>query len=60
MARDILKRSQDDALEYARHMNYRFMAVVAGEGQDIDVISVADQEQSSVSWQQLNRDDFSL
>ena len=60
VARDIINRPQSAALEYARQMNYRFMAVVAGENHDIELISLADGESRSVSWQQLDRDAFSL
>ncbi len=60
VARDIINRPQCEALEYARQMNYRFMAVVAGENQDVELISLGDGESRSVSWQQLDRDDFSL
>ncbi len=60
VARDIINRPQSEALEYARQMNYRFMAVVAGENQDVELISLGDGESRSVSWQQLDRDDFSL
>jgi ATP phosphoribosyltransferase regulatory subunit len=60
VARDIIDRLQSEALEYARQMNYRFMAVVAGEDHDVELISLGDGESRSVSWQQLDRDDFSL
>ncbi len=60
VARDILDRTQADALDYARQMNYRFMAVVAGEDRDVEMISLLEGEQKQVSWQQLNQNDFKL
>ncbi len=60
VARDILDRSQVDALEYAKKMNYRFMAVVAGEERDVEIISLLDGNKKQVSWQQLNQNDFEL
>lgn len=60
VARDILDRPQEEALDYARQMNYRFMAVVAGEDQDVEIISLLDGEQKQISWQQLNQSNFEL
>ncbi|MFK5925033.1 MAG: ATP phosphoribosyltransferase regulatory subunit [Desulfuromusa sp.] len=60
VARDILDRPQAEALEYARQMNYRFMAVVAGEDQDVELISLSDGEKKQVSWQQLKQKEFEL
>ena len=60
VARDILDRTQAEALEYARQMNYRTMAVVAGSDRDVEIISLAEGTQKLVSWQQLNQNDFEL
>ncbi|MEA3362530.1 MAG: ATP phosphoribosyltransferase regulatory subunit [Thermodesulfobacteriota bacterium] len=60
VARDILDRTQADALDYARQMNYRFMAVVSGDDRDVEMISLSNGEQKQVSWQQLNQSDFKL
>lgn len=60
VARDILDRTREDALEYARKMNYRFMAVVAGEERDVEMISLQDGGQKQVSWQQINQNNFVL
>ena len=60
VARDIIARPQGEALEYARQMNYRFMAVVAGEDQAVELISLGDNKSGSVTWQQLDQDDFEL
>jgi ATP phosphoribosyltransferase regulatory subunit len=55
VTRDILDRTREEALAYAQQMNYRYMAVVAGEDQDIELISLADKNQQQVSWQKLNQ-----
>lgn len=60
VARDILDRTQEDALNYAGQMNYRYMAVVAGKECDVEIISLADGGQKKVSWQQLEQQDFIL
>ncbi|MEA3545034.1 MAG: ATP phosphoribosyltransferase regulatory subunit, partial [Thermodesulfobacteriota bacterium] len=60
VARDILERTQAAALDYARQMNYRFMAVVAGEDRDVEMISLPDGESTRISWQQLNQKHFEL
>lgn len=60
VARDILDRTREDALGYAKKMNYRFMAVVAGEECDVEMISLLDGEQKQVSWQEINQNDFEL
>ncbi len=60
VARDILDRTREDALEYARKMNFRFMAVVAGEERDVEMISLPDGGQKQVSWQQMHLGRFKL
>ena len=60
VARDILDRTQAEALEYARQMNYHFMAVVAGADRDVEIISLSDGKKKQVSWQQLQQDTFKL
>ncbi|MCW8859716.1 MAG: ATP phosphoribosyltransferase regulatory subunit [Deltaproteobacteria bacterium] len=55
VARDILERSEDEALNYARQMNYRYLAVVAGEHQDIELIKLANGNREKRSWQQLQK-----
>ncbi len=60
VARDILDRTREDALGYAKKMNYRFMAVVAGEECDVEMISLLDGEQKQVSWQEMSQNDFEL
>ena len=58
VARDIIDRSQDEALEYARQMNYRYLAVVAAEGQDVELIAADDGKRVKRSWQQLQQLDL--
>jgi ATP phosphoribosyltransferase regulatory subunit len=60
VARDILSRPRAEALEYARQMNYHYMAVVAGADQDVEIISLQQGSQQQVSWSQLNQDGFQL
>ncbi|MCD6187319.1 MAG: ATP phosphoribosyltransferase regulatory subunit [Desulfuromusa sp.] len=60
VARDILDRTQTEALEYARQMNYRYMAVVAEADRDVEIISLLDGKHQQVSWQRLNQSDFEL
>jgi len=55
VARDIIDRSQDEALEYARQMKYRFLAVVAGENQDVELVSVQDGSREKLSWEQIQQ-----
>ncbi len=60
VARDILNRPQDEALEYARQMNYRLMAVVGDIDQDVRFIALADGTTRTVAWPELNHDSFEL
>ncbi len=55
VARDILKRSQDEALSYARQMNFRYLAVVAAQTENIEVINVNDGSSETLSLAQLQR-----
>ncbi len=58
VTRDILDRTREEALAYAQQMNYHYMAVVAGEDRDIELISLADKNQQQVSWQKLYQVEF--
>ncbi len=60
VALDSLGQSREEALEYAKQMNYLFMAVVAEEGQPVEIVSLASGEQTQVSWQQLHQDNYKL
>ena len=56
VARDILDRSLEEALAYARQMNYRYLAVVAGLGEDVEFISLADEKRLTVPWVRLQQE----
>lgn len=60
VARDIIKRQIDETLVYARQMNYRYVAVIATEDLDIELISLADSSRSRINWQQIQHPDFTL
>ncbi len=60
VSRDILDRTQAEALEYARQMNYRYLAVVAGGDRDVEIISLLEGTKKPVSWQQLKQSNFKL
>lgn len=53
VARDIIKRSPEESLVYARQMNYRYLVIVAGENQPLVLISVADNQRHQLTWEQL-------
>lgn len=58
VARDIIERSQEEALEYARQMNYRYLAVVEAEHQDVELTASADGQRLKKSWQQMQQLDL--
>jgi ATP phosphoribosyltransferase regulatory subunit len=60
VARDILPREQDAALEYARLMNFKYMAIVAGEEDDVELICLKDDQSRHVPWQQAIKDGFKI
>jgi ATP phosphoribosyltransferase regulatory subunit len=60
VARDILPREQDAALEYARLMNFKYMAIVAGEEDDVELICLKDDQSRQVPWQQAIKDGFKI
>ena len=53
VARDILPRSREAALEYAKYMTYKYMAVVSGEGEPVELNNLATGEQQQIPWQQI-------
>jgi ATP phosphoribosyltransferase regulatory subunit len=53
VARDILPRSREAALDYAKYMNYKYLAVVAGEAEAVVLIDLASGLQQQLPWQQL-------
>ncbi len=60
VARDCMDRNRVEALEYARQMNYRVLAVVANEDKDVELISLQDGTSQQVSWQQVYQNNFEL
>ncbi len=60
VARDIIKRQTDETLVYARQMNYRYMAIVTAEEQEIELVCLADESKSRINWQQVQHPDFTL
>jgi len=60
VARDILPRTQDQALDYARHQNYRYLAVVGGENDEVQLIKLEDNSSRQISWQKIFRDGLKL
>lgn len=60
VSRDMLDRSQEEALAYARKMNYRYLAVVADDVQDIALTALEDNSQRTITWSQLNQADVDL
>ncbi len=53
VARDILPRDLAAAKDYARQMNFKYLAVVAGEDDAVELINLADGRPQQVPWQQL-------
>ncbi len=62
-ARDIIRRSFDDSLEYARRMNILRMMVIGGDfcaADEVYVVRVADKRGTAIRKADLMRNDFSL
>lgn len=55
VARDILPRGRAEALKYAKHMNYKYMAVVSGDEEAVELIDLTTGKQQQISWQQLSQ-----
>jgi len=53
VARDILPRDLAAAKDYARQMNFKYLAVVAGEADAVELINLVDGQPQQVPWQQL-------
>lgn len=60
VARDILKRSFQESLVYARQMNYRYLAVVSDDQQAIELVCIADGSHQQLTWQQVQNNDMTL
>ncbi|HEY5672774.1 MAG TPA: ATP phosphoribosyltransferase regulatory subunit [Malonomonas sp.] len=59
VARDILPRSREAALDYAKYMNYKYMAVVAGENEVVELIDLTTGQQQQIPWSQLYQNGLS-
>jgi len=60
VARDILPREKAAAVEYAKQMNFKYLAVVAGEAEPVELLCLADGQSKQISWQQACQDGFEL
>ena len=48
-ARDILSRSLDETIEYARKMNFRYVMNVGSNGEEVTLRSLADNSEKTVA-----------
>lgn len=60
VSRDILPREQGAALEYAKQMNYKYLVMVAGEGDHVELFCLADGQTRQVAWQKVYQDGLEL
>lgn len=60
VARDILPRERQEALEYAKQMNFKYLAVVAGEEDDVELTCLADGQSRIFPWQQVYQNGLKL
>ena len=52
VARDILSHDQAAAYASAKRMNFKYLAVVASEEENVELICLADGQARQISWQQ--------
>lgn len=55
VARDMLPRSRAAALDYAKCMNYKYLAVVSGEADLVELIDLTTGQPQQIPWLQLYR-----
>ena len=60
VARDILPRDLEAAVDYAKQMNFSYLAVVAGEEDDVELICLADGRKQLLPWRQLYQSGLEL
>jgi len=60
VARDILPRNQADAIEYAKQMNFRYLGVVGGEADPVELICLEDGQSRQIAWQQIIQNGLEL
>ncbi|MCK4691539.1 MAG: ATP phosphoribosyltransferase regulatory subunit [Desulfuromonadales bacterium] len=60
VARDILPRTRQQALEFARKMNYRYLALVNGQEDEVLLICLADDRRQQLPWQEIYQNGLEL
>jgi ATP phosphoribosyltransferase regulatory subunit len=60
VARDILPRTKEQALAYARHLNFRYLATVGGQEDRVELIRLADNSSRQIPWQDIHRNGLKL
>jgi ATP phosphoribosyltransferase regulatory subunit len=59
-ARDIIGRSLEESVAYARRMHYRFVMVIAEEGGPVRLLSLVDDSERQLPFAAILADDFIL
>jgi len=60
VARDIIKRSLGESLEYARKNNYQTLVAVAGEQDEVRVTHLGDGRERTLAYRELLTESFTL
>ncbi|MCK4622264.1 MAG: ATP phosphoribosyltransferase regulatory subunit [Desulfuromonadales bacterium] len=60
VARDILPRTRKQTLEFARKMNYRYLALVSGQEDEVLLIQLTDDRRQQFSWQEIYQNGLEL
>lgn len=60
VARDILPRTREQALDYARHQNFRYLAVVGGPDDTVELIKLEDNSSRQIPWQKIYRNGLEM
>ena len=60
VARDILPRTRKQTLEFARKMNYRYLALVSGQEDEVILVRLADDRRQQFSWQEIYQNGLEL
>ena len=60
VARDILPRTLEQALAYAHHQNYRYLAVTGSEEDRVRLVKLEDNSSRQIPWQKVYRDGLVL
>ncbi len=59
-ARDIIPRSLEGTLDYARKMHFRFVMIVGNQDEDVQLVRVSDGSRRQVAFAAVLAEDFSL